>query len=139
MKRANLLISAFGLILALAACIPGNVDNSDDPPPDAMVRDPVYLSGMQLFVMESYPVQISLHVSGELPTPCHTFSYTIAEPNEKMEIHIDAFSLVEDEAICVQVIQPFEENVTIQMTGQADGLYSVWVNGEKVGEFSYPG
>jgi hypothetical protein len=89
--------------------------------------------------MESYPAQISLHVSGELPTPCYIFRYTITEPNEKMEIHIDAFSLVEDGAICVQVIQPFEENVTIPITGQADGLYTVWVNGEKVGEFSYPG
>lgn len=139
MSKTYLSISVFILITVLAACSLTNTINPNVPSPDTLVRGPVYMSEMQLYVMESFPVQVSLHVSGELPTPCHTFSYTIAEPNEKMEIHVDPYSLVEDGAICVQVIQPFEENVTIPMTGRADGLYTVWVNGEKVGEFSYPG
>jgi len=25
------------------------------------------------------------------------------------------------------------------MSGKPDGIYSVWVNGEKIGEFRYPG
>jgi hypothetical protein len=37
------------------------------------------------------------------------------------------------------VIEPFEESVSIPMTGKPDGMYTVWVNGELVGEFSYPG
>ena len=139
MRKANLLISVFVLLLILSACTSNNLNNPGNPPPDNMVRGPVYLGEMHLVVMESYPVQVSLHVSGELPTPCHTLSYTISDPNEKMEIHLDAFSLVEDGTICVQVIHPFEENVPIPMTGQADGFYTVWMNGEKVGEFSYPG
>jgi len=139
MRKTYLSISVFILMTILVACSPIYTNNPDDPLPDTMLIGPVYISETQLHVMESYPVQVSLHVSGELPTPCHTFSYTIAEPNEKMEIHVDAYSLVEDGAICVQVIQPFDENVTIPMAGRADGFYTVWVNGEKVGEFSYPG
>ena len=101
MKRVNLLISVFVLMLALAACIPGSIKNPGNPPSENMVRGQVYLNEMQLLIMESYPVQISLHISGELPTPCHTFYYTIAEPNEKMEIPVDAFSIVEEGTICV--------------------------------------
>jgi inhibitor of cysteine peptidase len=139
MKKARFFISTCILLISLTACFPGNVNSPGNLLSGNMVRGQVYLGEMQLLIMESYPVQISLHISGDLPTPCHTFSYSMTEPNEKMEIHIDAFSIVEDGVICVQMIQPFEWNVSIPMTGRADGVYTVWVNGEKVGEFAYPG
>ncbi|MHA2428070.1 MAG: hypothetical protein ACXADB_08620, partial [Candidatus Hermodarchaeia archaeon] len=125
-------------VLLISGCLPVDDGGEDNHLPKDQVRAPAYLGEMQIFIMESYPVQISLYIQGELPTPCHTFSYSITDPNEKLEIHVDAFSLVEDEAVCVQMVQPFEENIPIPMAGQADGNYSVWVNGEKVGEFSYP-
>jgi hypothetical protein len=156
MKIFNILISLLVLIFLAVACFPFNEIDPDKPvvatpgqtqptpmegesPQDNMVQGQVFLGEMQLLIMESFPVQIALHVQGGLPTPCHVFEFTIAEPNEKNEIHVDAFSLVSEGAICVQVMQPFEETVSLPMVGQPDGKYSVWVNGEKVGEFSYPG
>lgn len=139
MNKSYLLIFLFVILFIFSGCLPRGTGDPDNLPPDDMVRGPVYLGEMQLFIMESYPVQVSLHILGELPTPCHTFSYSITDPNDKMEIHIDVFSIVEDEAVCVQMVQPFEENIPIPMAGKADGNYSVWVNGEIVGEFSYPG
>ena len=47
-----------------------------------------------------------------------------------MKIHLDAFSLVEDGAVCVQMMQSFELDVHIPMTSQRDGLYTVLVSGK---------
>jgi hypothetical protein len=40
---------------------------------------------------------------------------------------------------CIAQLQPYEESVSLDLEGLADGDYTVWVNGEQVGEFSYPG
>lgn len=156
MRTFKKLIPWFIWMFTLVACIPSGGFNTNNPvvatpgptqsqlprnipPQNNLISGLVFLSEIQLLVMESYPVQIALHIKGEFPTPCHSFGFTIAEPNEKKEIHVDVYSLVEEGIICIQVIQPFAERVSIPMTGKPDGIYSIWVNGELIGEFSYPG
>ncbi len=73
-----------------------------------------------------------LSVSGSLPTPCHKFWADVLEPNKDNEINIDVYSLVDPSAACIQVIQDFSEQVALG--SYAEGTFSVWVNGEKVGE-----
>ena len=110
-----------------------------EPPSGEMIRGEVFISDTQLLIMESFPVQIMLNIKGELPTPCNIFRGEVSPPNEENEIHVDAYSEVEEGAICITVMEPFEENVSIPMQGAPDGTYTIWVNGELVGEFSYPG
>lgn len=101
---------------------------------------PVYINETNLNIMESYPIQLSLSVSGELPTPCHELHMNVAPPNADNEIHIDVYSQVPDaDLMCVQVMEPFDTNLSIDVSGLADGTYSVFVNKELVGTFSYPG
>lgn len=101
---------------------------------------PVYINDINLNIMESYPIQLSLYVNGELPTPCHELHMSVAPPNADNEIHIDIYSQVTDEDLmCVQVMEPFDTNLSIDVSGLGDGEYSVFVNGELVGTFSYPG
>lgn len=101
---------------------------------------PVYINETILNIMESYPIQPSLSVSGELPTPCHELKMSVAPPNSDNEIHIDVYSQVPDaDLMCVQVMEPFDTNLSIDVSGLTDGTYSVFVNGELVGTFSYPG
>jgi inhibitor of cysteine peptidase len=104
-----------------------------------MVRGTVFINDVQLLIMESYPIQVMLNISGELPTPCHIFKADVSEPDEDNEIQVEIYSLVAEGEVCIEVIQPFIENVSIPMAGKPDGVYTVWVNEEKVGEFSYPG
>jgi len=156
MRIFNFSIYSFFLIIILTACISfGGLDPNEPvevtpgpnqsqspgstPSQDNLVRGPIFLEEFNLLIMESFPVQIALQVKGELPTPCHSFSYSIAQPNEKKEIHVDMYSLIEEGVICIQVIQPFEDTVSVPMIGQPEGEYTVWINGELVGEFSYPG
>lgn len=99
----------------------------------------VYIDSADLLIMESYPVQIALHIVGNLPTPCHEFRSEVAQPDDQNRIFADAWSEADPAAMCAQVLQPFDTNVSIPMSGAADGTYSVWLNGEEVGEFTYPG
>ena len=41
-----------------------------------------------VFLMESYPVQISLSVSGELPTPCHQLFTEVKQSDEMKRIDV---------------------------------------------------
>ena len=106
-----------------------------------LVRGSIYINITELLIMESYPIQVMLSLSGDLPTPCDVVAYVIEEPNDENKIHVDVHSLGEEGMICIQVLEPFEENISISSldTQLDDGVYTVWVNGELVGEFNYPG
>ena len=124
------------------AATPGQgqpTQGGEEPPTGDMVHGPVFIDDVQLLIMESFPIQVMLNITGELPTPCHVFQADVSEPDEANEIRVEVYSVVAEGEVCIEVIQPFNENVSIPMAGKPDGVYSVWVNGEKVGDFSYPG
>jgi len=103
-------------------------------PGDAeLTRGNVFLSEVSLVIRESYPPQISLSISGDLPTPCHKLRTKIASPDQENKIMVDAYSVVDPHAVCIQVLEPFQEYVDLGTF--SSGHYSVWVNAELAGEF----
>jgi hypothetical protein len=103
-------------------------------PGDAdLTRGNVYINEASLVIRESYPPQISLALSGELPTPCNQLRAEISPPNQENKIFVDVYSVIDPNKVCVQVLEPFEEYIDLG-TFPA-GHYSVWVNGEMAGEF----
>jgi hypothetical protein len=106
---------------------------------EGKTRGNAYINDVQLMIMESYPVQISLAVSGDLPTPCNELRYAIEQPDEENRIYVEVYSVIDPGMMCVQVLDPFAKNISLPVQGLPDGTYAVYVNGELVGEFSYPG
>ncbi len=125
-KRIVLLVILAALLAACAPAVPEG-------------RDTVYFDSAQLLVLESFPIQLRLAMAGNLPTPCHELAYEIAEANAQNQIHVSVYTTVDPAVTCMQVLQPFDESIAIPLDGLADGEYSVWLNGEQIGEFSYPG
>ena len=99
----------------------------------------VFISNAELLIMESYPVQVSLYISGELPTPCHELVSEVEAPDEENRIHVSVASQFDSGEACIQVLEAFSTQLGIDMLGAKDGIYSVWLDGEMIGEFSYPG
>jgi hypothetical protein len=148
MKR--ILLFLFALTL-LAACGPTPtqspdtpVDSGDSPnglPPlyaprpgdDALQRSETYINSADLLAMESFPVQYSLVIKGNLPTPCHELRVVSHEPDVDNKIQLEAYSVADPKAVCVQMLQPFEQNV--YLGSFPAGHYTVWVNGEMMAEF----
>lgn len=140
--------------LTLAACgsLPGgSISNSDtndrsnlepgnrsplDPIPgeENMARGSVTISRNNLLVMESYPLQIALEIEGELPSPCHHLRAEVSEPDAQNRIQVELYSLSDPEVVCIQVLEPFTTNMSLGSF--QDGSYTVWLNGEQVGEFT---
>lgn len=143
MKRS---LFAFLLLALLAACAPAGPEPTPTPetPPlihpyaprpgdSELARGDIFLDSAELLILESYPVQINLVLKGNLPTPCHELRVSAAEADSKNRILVDAYALADPEAVCVQMLQPFE--ATIPLGSFPAGHYTVWVNGEKIGEF----
>lgn len=82
----------------------GSVPNPRPPLPGS-VDGEVAIVGADLRIMESYPIQVMLDVSGEKPTPCHEVFWTAEDDGEV--IHIEMISQVASDQQCAQVVEPF--------------------------------
>ena len=85
---------------------PGPVGSvpSPRPPLPGSVDGEVAIVGADLRIMESYPIQVMLDVSGEKPTPCHEVFWTAEDDGEV--IHIEMISQVASDQQCAQWSSP---------------------------------
>ena len=102
---------------------------------DALQRSQVFLEleSSDLLIMESYPIQVNAILNGNLPDPCHQLRVVVTPANANNEINLEVYSVVDSSQACITVIEPF--SATIPLGSYAGGHYSVFVNGELLGEF----
>jgi hypothetical protein len=119
--------------------LPGNPASpkTDDflprPGDSGMVSGAVFIDSIELLTLESYPLQFSLALTGNLPTPCHQLRVTVNPPDAEKNIYVEVYSVTAPDAICTTMLQAFTEN--IPLGSFPGGHYTVWVNGEQVAEF----
>jgi hypothetical protein len=101
---------------------------------EKMIRGSAFVQKTDIVMMESYPVQVMLKVSGTLPTPCHELRAEVSEPDENNQINVELYSLTKPGAMCIQVLDPFEES--IPLGSFESGEYTVYINGKEAGTFS---
>jgi len=139
-KKTLFLIFALLTVMGCKLLQPAGSETQDSDPLEpvpseaSLHRGEVFISSQELLIMESYPLQISLLIKGTLPTPCHELKVDVSEPDDENRIAVEAYSLVDPEQNCIQVLQSFEENVSLG--SYPDGKYTVTLNGEEVGEFT---
>ena len=122
--------------------LPGETPFQEQPPAPGQAtwsEGNAFVNSVDLVIMESYPIQVGMYIEGELPTPCNHLTIDIAAPDADNNIHVRVYSLINPAEMCIQVIEPFSQNVSLPTADLADGTYSVFVNGELVGTFTYPG
>ena len=107
-----------------------------DPLPNEskMVRGNVFVDESGVILMESYPVQAALLVSGTLPTPCHELRATVSEPDKENNIYVELYSLTDPNMACIQMLEQFE--ASIPLGSYSSGSYTVFLNGDEVGEIN---
>lgn len=89
------------------------------------------VASAELLVTDSDPAQIRLVLKGSLPTPCHKLRITVETPDEKNQIQVRVYSVIEPD-MSIQWQVPFQANV--DLGSFAGGRYSVLVNGHKAGD-----
>jgi hypothetical protein len=125
-----------GGLLFLMACSGEVQPPESTPTQDAVFRDVAYIEEIEILLLESFPVQVRLRVKGNLPTPCHVLQWEVSEPDEQGRISVELYAATEPDRICIQVLEPFEAQ--IPLGDYREGDFTVWLNGEKVGEFNLP-
>lgn len=92
-------------------------------------RLPVEIDSVDVLLLESYPVQLRLHVSGWLPNQCSTPTWTVTDPLESGDpIRVDLYAVPQSSEACIQVLAPFEVSIPL---GAVEGR-QVLFNGEVV-------
>jgi len=111
---------------------PGRAPWEPAPGDKDLRRGNVFVDTSQVLVLESFPPQFQLHLTGSLPTPCHQLRASVQPLNEKDQIQVELYSVVDPEEICIQVLEPFE--VSLPLGSYEQGNYTVLLNGEQVGQ-----
>lgn len=146
MKR---LIPVILTIAFLAACsqLPLDSDDqpvsSDDTPaPSPMVDLDKYELGESALVetadpliLESFPLQVNVKITGNLPDGCTTVYQTESE-RDGNSFRIKILTLREKNAMCTQALVPFEASVPLDVFGLPAGAYRVMVY-DVVTEFTF--
>lgn len=130
-----------GIAWMIAACLLTACGLPTDPLPEEpaagpMDKGPVFISSTEVLLLESYPVQVNLHVKGSLPTPCHTPVWAVSGPDEKGRIVVDLHSETPAGLACAEVLQDLD--LTIPLGAFTEANYTVFLNGESVGEVRLP-
>ncbi|SES63742.1 inhibitor of cysteine peptidase [Methanococcoides vulcani] len=91
---------------------------------DAVVDD------IEIFIMESFPLQVSVNAVGNLPDGCTV----IDEDNIEVIRDGNTFNVAlktkrPADAMCTQALVPFEVNIPLDVYGLEAGVYTVDVNG----------
>jgi hypothetical protein len=115
---------------------PAPSGNPYDPQPgdNLLQRGDFYLDeqGTSIIVMESFPLQFMLNLKGSLPTPCNEARIVVHPPDAANKIVVEAYTVIDPNEMCIQVIEEFEANIRLGSFPQ--GHYTVWVNETMIGE-----
>jgi len=113
--------------------IPEPSDYAPHPSDDKLTRTPVYVDSTDLLTLESFPLQFTLSMKGNLPTPCNQLRVAVARPDRDNRIEVEVYSVVGSNTICAEMLQPFEVNVPLGSFPA--GHYTLLVNDKQVAKF----
>ncbi len=75
-------------------------------------------------------------ISGSLPTPCHVLRADMKILEEERQIQIEMYSLVDPGKSCIQVLEPFDLQIPVDL--ENEGKYRVLVNQVEMSQFDWP-
>jgi inhibitor of cysteine peptidase len=158
MKLKQLFLSLLVLMLVLAACgdaargtepaasdLPTNapypdvpVSNDDATADDEPAMGPIEgdiiigeatVESLDVLIMESFPVQVNVHVTGYLGDGCTTIGEITTERDEDT-FFVRITTVRPADAICTMQLVGFDELISLDVHGLEAGTYTVDVNGE---------
>ena len=85
------------------------------------------ISGVEVLMQESFPVEAMVVARGEFPDGCHAAGPEMVNRVGNM-FTVQIPKIIEDGA-CTQAITPFEKQFSLNILGLPAGVYTVDVNG----------
>jgi len=108
---------------------PGTTPNENEPDDtQEFTFGDAQIDAIDIAILESFPVQVRVTVTGNLPDGCTQVGKTNVERNKKT-FTVSITTKRPRNAICTQALVPFEEGVSLPVEGLSKGTYTVDVNG----------
>lgn len=148
MKKSALFILLLFCISLLISC--GGEEPTDDATPDTEPTEmptptlapttPIPMNGeapvdsIEIMIMESFPVQVSVRVRGELQDGCTEIDQ-IETTRDEQQFNVVMTTLRPADAVCTEAVVPFDETIPLDVLDLPAGTYAVDVNG-RTGSFT---
>lgn len=87
------------------------------------------VENVQALILESFPVQVNVEVTGYLPDGCTTIGNATTRKDGNT-FYVQISTLRPRDALCTQALVPFTKVVPLDMYGLKKGVYTVDVNGK---------
>jgi inhibitor of cysteine peptidase len=120
MKKKLFLLTAMLLgVLILSACQPSQTTD------DYTYGEHATVESLDIMMLESFPVQVEVRVSGYLPDGCTELDEITAEREGQEFILTVRTRRPTGDIACTQALVPFEETVALDVEGLEAGMYTV--------------
>lgn len=86
------------------------------------------VDSIDILILESFPVQIQVQVTGNLPDGCTELQEPVVTQTDNT-FTVDLPTARPSDALCTQAIVPYEITVPLDVEGLPAGEYTVDVNG----------
>lgn len=126
MKNINYILSVFVLMgLMLSACQPAATPETPPAQDEFEYGQNATVEDLEVMLLESFPLQAQVRVSGYLPDGCtELYEITVERQNENFILTLTTRRPTGDIA-CTQALVPFEEIVDLDIEGLEAGTYTV--------------
>jgi hypothetical protein len=143
--KSFVLIVLVGFVLS--ACLPqpaaipvpvtpqANNPYAPQPGDESMARGDAEIVSASVLMAESFPPQISISIAYRLPTPCYQLRVSISQPDNQNNILLVIYGVAPKDKPCNLMALLTPQQTNINLGSFPAGHYSVWVNGQQVGEF----
>ena len=85
----------------------------------------IYVDDLKINIMESFPLQVSVTVIGNLPDGCTRIVDSKAEMIDESTFVLQIFTERPEDMMCTMALVPFEENINLDVKGLPAGTYTV--------------
>lgn len=92
----------------------------------------------KVFVARSQPPQLLVSFTYFPPTDCHKLRVDVSEPNAENQIHLKAYLVAVKDDVCNAIVLEDPLLATVNLGSFSEGLYTVVLNGDEIGEFYSP-
>src|SRR5574341_967370 len=97
------------------------------PEPGSVVRgEAASIRSIDVLILESFPVQVQVNIQGDLPDACTTIA-EITSSRAGNTFTVKVITQRPTDAMCAQVLVPFQQNVALDVYGLPAGEYTVVV------------
>jgi hypothetical protein len=116
---------------------PVSTDMLPKPADQILKQGTAEVSSAQVIQLPTDPPQYVVHMTGDTPTPCHKLRVSVDISKNDNRVVMETYSVFDPKVICLQMVKPFD--VTVPLGKLAVNDYTVWLNGQPVGEIKASG